>query len=203
MAPNADKPTVGDVIAQVYALLAPLDAQERAAVLAAVGAAFRAQGSPASAGLPPKDGALPPADGGQRDIGGGVDGLGLGQAAQTYLRRMKLSQDDLDEVFVFHGEGDVEVNVAELPGETAKEQTINGYLLIGVAALLATDTPEFTEKKVTDFLKAHGAHNQANHAAYRKALGNAVTGSKRSGFKLTKPGLRQAGEVIRELTNGA
>lgn len=182
---------VGRVIAEVYGLLSPLSAPERAAVLAAVRAAFGVESTTRG----PVEGRRDPPVVAEQ----ARSAAPFGQHAMAFIRRAGLSQDDLEEVFVFHGDSEVEVNVGRLPGNTAKEQTHAGYLLVGAASFLATDGAEISEKQVTDFLKLHGAYNQANHAAYRKSLGNLVTGTKRSGFKLTTPGLRRAGEVIREL----
>lgn len=126
----------------------------------------------------------------------------FGRKAARWMKQNQLNLDHLEEVFHFHGDGTVEVLEIDVPGSNKRQKTLNAYLLVGAAALLANDTPTMSENEVVDFCKRVGCHDSSNHAGTRDMLGNRTTGSKQSGFTLTVPGQKEAADVIKSVSAG-
>lgn len=178
--------TPGEVVAEIDRLLAPLSADERTRALAAVSALHGAAPPRAPAGAAP---ATP------------VPAGAPNAAAGAWMKKNGLDQAIVAEVFHFD-DGAVEV-IGRVPAGTAKEQTINVYLLAGARALLGSGAAKFAEAAAVALCKQQGCHNSGNHAAYLKTAGKALAGSKAKGWTLTTPGLQRAAELVKKMAGAA
>lgn len=125
-------------------------------------------------------------------------GKTLSPKVRNWLKQNVLSVADLEEVFHF-SDGIAEVIVSDIPGANSKEKTHNAYILTGIAQLLSRNDPSFDDKQARDLCKSLGCLNEGNHAAYMKAKGNGMTGSKEKGWTLTAPGLKQGATLVKIL----
>ncbi len=145
--------------------------------------------------------AVPPASPrqGQGDSFGGTDDdgkiPGISKAGATWIERNGLTSDKLEEHFhVEDGKGTL---IGDPIGDGKREQSINTYLLTGVAALLGTGKAEFTDKTARENCTQLGCYDSPNHSNTVSQLGNKVTGSKKAGWKLTAPGLSAAAALLK------
>jgi len=88
---------------------------------------------------------------------------------------------------------------AEAPGKTGKQKTVNAYILTGLAQFLQTGEAKFDDKTARAVCKAMGCLDESNHAYNLKGKGNALSGSKDSGWTLTGPGLKAGAELVKGL----
>ncbi len=89
--------------------------------------------------------------------------------------------------------------VIDLPGGSGsgREKTRAAYLMAGLASLLSNGDPSFSDDTSRGLCVHFGCYDLNNHSGYVKALGNLVTGSKSSGWKLTAPGLTAIAALIK------
>ena len=120
---------------------------------------------------------------------------GTSDKAKAWIRKNKLESSDLEEMFHFDN-GKVELNLDKAIGSSKRQQTVNTYLLTGVAAYLETGTPAFSDSNARQHCQNLGCYDSPNHSNYVKAFGNKVIGSKDAGRKLTAPGLAAAAQLI-------
>lgn len=180
-------PDITKAATTIVGLLAPFNSDERRR---AVQAAFTLLGESAS-----EVGRQGP---GVQD----TNGKTLPSRAQAWLRQHGLSRGQVDHAFQV--EGDVmELIAAAIPGRTDKERTLNVYVLIGIAQLLATGDSSFDDRAAREACKDLGCFNETNHASYLKDRGNRIAGSKQAGWKLTAPGLAHGAALIKEVTPAA
>ena len=139
-------------------------------------------------------------DGAGAKSGGSLPGLST--KASVWMRQNGLTKVQLEHVFDIDG-SNVSVLGGTIPGKSSKDQTIATYILKGVAQLLATGEPTFDDKSARKLCEDLGCYNKANHAVYMNSVGNALSGSKEKGWKLTSPGLKKGAELIKEMTKGA
>src|SRR5204862_56771 len=112
---------------------------------------------------------------------------GISEKATAWIRKNGIDTDALEQTFHIDG-GKVEL-IGESIGNSKRQQTVNTYLLTGIAAYLATGSPEFSDDDARNYCQHFGCYDSPNHSNYVKAFGNRITGSKASGWKLTAPGL--------------
>jgi hypothetical protein len=105
----------------------------------------------------------------------------------------------VERVFDISNQG-VTIIAPEVPGKSDKERTHNAYVLQGVSRLLASGEATFEDKDARKFCEDSGCYNKANHALYMGAKGNVLTGSKKSGWRLTAPGLKHGADLVKQLT---
>ena len=128
-----------------------------------------------------------------------IDGAdGLSAKALIWAKKNGISLDHLEHVFAIDGDA-IDIIVARLPGKSKRMQTIGAYVLSGLASFLVNGDSSFTDDDARALCKKLGAYDSPNHFNYVKGLGNLVTGSKESGWKLTNPGLARAAEIVRQL----
>src|SRR5262245_2954866 len=125
-------------------------------------------------------------------------GDGLRAKARTWARTNSITEEQLHHVFHLDG-GKVEVIAAEAPGKTGKQKTVNAYILTGLAQFLQTGEAKFDDKTARAVCKAMGCLDESNHAYNLKGKGNALSGSKDSGWTLTGPGLKAGAELVKGL----
>ncbi len=121
---------------------------------------------------------------------------GLHARAKAWKKSHQVSDDALSQVFHVEN-GAVEIIVSAAPGNNAKAQTINTYVLTGIAKLLETGDSKFDDKLARANCKKLGCYNEANHASYMKDKGNVLGGSKAAGWTLTAPGLKAGAELVK------
>lgn len=129
------------------------------------------------------------------------EGSEFGPSATRWLKQNNLSAQDLEQVFDI-SPGSVEIIVGALSG-SKKEQTVAAYLLQGAASLLASDQASFTDQQARDLCDKMGCYDVTNHSKNVSDLGNRVTGSKKTGWKLTAPGLIAAATTVRTAATGS
>jgi hypothetical protein len=128
---------------------------------------------------------------------GGEEDNGLSARARTWRKQNGLSMEQLEQVFHI-AEGKVEV--LEVPGASAREKTINAYVLTGLANYIGSGESKFDDKSARHVCSTSGCYDNTNHAAYLKAKGNLFTGTKDLGWSLTTPGLKHAADLVKALT---
>lgn len=125
-------------------------------------------------------------------------GLPLPRQARDWMKRYAVTGDQLSHVFHIEG-GRAEVIAHDVPGASAKQKTINAYVITGVSQLLATGESRFDDRAARDLCKRMGFFDEGNHARYIKDKGNVLGGTKDSGWTLTTPGLKAGAEMVRGL----
>lgn len=120
----------------------------------------------------------------------------LSPATVRWFKKHDLTRDALEHYF--HFDDDTVVPIA-LPGDPKgkREQTITTYLMQGVAALLETGSASFDDETARLRCKEFGCYDSANHAKTLRSLGNQFTGTKKTGWKLTTPGLDAAANRLK------
>lgn len=126
------------------------------------------------------------------------DGLlsGLSQQAKLWIQKNKISEEQLGQVF--HIEKGT-AQVISLPGSgKAAERALNAYLIRGAAAFLSGGEASFSDDEARKLCEYFGCYNSKHHVRDIKALGNRITGTKSTGWKLTAPGLTSAADLIKQ-----
>jgi hypothetical protein len=179
--------TAIEAIPELVALLAELSPEERKKALAAAMILIGDQ-MPA----PHVQGNLP---------AGGVPAAseGISAKAANWITKSGLSMDQIENVFSIDADS-VDVIAAELPAQNRKDQVVEAYLLCGLQTFLKTGESAFKDDDARALCGKFGCYDHTNHTKYLKGLGNFVSGSKSSGWKLTNPGLIAAAKIIRSST---
>lgn len=126
------------------------------------------------------------------------DGSALPIKVKGWMRTHNITREQLGNVFHLDG-GASEVLPTGAPGKNGKEQTINAYVLTGIAGFLHTGEAKFDDKTARDVCRSMGCFNEGNHAYYLKGRGNVIGGTKDSGWTLTGPGLKLGAELVKKL----
>jgi hypothetical protein len=126
------------------------------------------------------------------------DGSSLSGKAGTWQKQNGLSSWQIDQAF--HTTGDkTDVIVGDMPGKNKKEQTLSAYVLTGIAALMSSGEPTFTDKDARALCTSAGCYDAGNHAKTLGDKGNWFTGTKDKGWTLTAPGLKYGASLIKGL----
>lgn len=126
---------------------------------------------------------------------GGDTLTGVSNAGAAWIKRHGLTRHEVEEYF--HIEDGKVTLIGDGIGSGKREQSINAYLLTGIAALLQAGKAEFTDKTARDYCSQLGCYDAANHSKTTEEFGNRVTGSKKAGWKLTAPGLAAAASILK------
>jgi|ERR1041385_167762 hypothetical protein len=181
------KADIAQTMTKLLGLLTPLEPEERQRVISAT-LTLLGDSAETARGASPLTSGGPTASQWQR--------------AGVWMKQNGLTPDMLDQVF--HVDGDhVEVLASAVPGRTAKERTLNIYLLAGAARLLATGDAGFDDKYARELCTNLGSYDSTNHSKYLKDRGNNLAGSASTGWKLTGPGLKQAAGLIKQMAPAA
>ena len=119
-------------------------------------------------------------------------------AGLAWMKRSGLALQDIQQVIHID---DSSASLLSAVGEGKRVQTINTYLLTGVASLLSKGKAEFTDESARKNCETLGCYDMANHGVTLKKLGNKLTGSKKAGWKLTAPGLAAAAALLKPSTS--
>lgn len=98
----------------------------------------------------------------------------------------------------FHLEPETPEVVADVPGKSAREKTVNCYLLTGIASFLKSDEPAFPDSTARSLCEHAGCYDATNHNKYLK-LGNRASGDKKRGWKLLGPGLKDGAALVKQI----
>jgi hypothetical protein len=121
---------------------------------------------------------------------------GTAAPGAAWIKRAGLAKSQIEEFFHIEG-GKASLIMGDAIGRSKREQTVNTYLLTGVAALLETGDADFADEAARQNCVRLGCYDRANHAVYLKRFGNWITGSKNTGWKVTAPGLTAAASLIK------
>jgi hypothetical protein len=132
----------------------------------------------------------------EEEASGSGEGTGVPLKVRTWMRTNSITEDQLQHTFHIEN-GQVELIVAELPGKTGKERTVNAYILAGLTQFLETGEPKFDDKSARAVCKSHGCLDESNHAYNLKGKGNMISGTKESGWTLTGPGLKSGADIVK------
>lgn len=178
----------------IYDLLKPLDSPDR---LRAINAALTLLGDTVmGSGGKAKAKEEDPEDEGSENAD-----FDLSAKGRAWMRRYKVTEDQIGNVFDLDGET-AEVIADEVPGDSAKVKTINAYVITGIAHFLKTGDVKFEDDAARAVCKHIGCLNPANHSSYMAAKKNLFNGSKKTGWKLTAPGLRKGAELVTAIVTG-
>ncbi len=132
--------------------------------------------------------------------GNGAEAVdGICPKAVAWMKKHQLMREQLDHVFAIESDS-IEVIASELPGNQKSAQTRKAYMLCGLQQFLNSGECDFSDDDARALCQKVGCFDRRNHAKYLKGLGNVVTGSKTAGWKLTNPGLTEAANIIKALT---
>jgi hypothetical protein len=172
-----------DIVGKIVDLLAPLSSEERGRV---VSASLTLLGETKNAGATT-----------EAEDGGTITTSGK---AKTWQKQNNITANQLSQVF-HCGDGKVDVIAGEMPGKNKKEQTLNAYVLEGIAQLLISGEAKFSDKDARALCSSAGCYDATNHAATLKAKGNWFTGTKEKGWVMTAPGLKHAATLVKNLAS--
>lgn len=182
--------TAVEVVPKLYELLEPLSPDERQRAVKAVTVLL---GDPVPL---------------QRDLRGSMttdEPLdahdGISAKAASWIQKNGLTVTRIEHVFSIEPDT-IDVIAAKMPGKSKRQQTVNAYLICGVKSYLKTGEVGFNDKDARELCQKLGCYDSPNHSNHVKAFKNFIGGSKDSGWKLTNPGLTEAGRIVKELTEG-
>jgi hypothetical protein len=133
--------------------------------------------------------------------GGAADDVGedigdLNTKTRTWMRQNNLTAEQLS-----HSFQGTEIIAHQIPGANKQEQTLNTYILTGVAQLVQTGEPRFSDDVARQACEQHGCYDANNHSrTINKKRGNAFSGSVKTGWQLTTPGLKTGSDLVKAIT---
>src|SRR5438477_5783057 len=178
-----------EAVRQLVNTLTPLNADDRRRAISA-----------ATILLGDSGGAATPFDDSHDEDAGPIDGIS--PKASGWMKKNGLTRELLDYVFSIDG-GGIDVIATKMPGVSKRQQTVESYLMCGLRSFIQTGEVTFVDKDARSLCQKVGCYDPPNHSNYMRALGNRVTGSKDTGWKLTNPGLSEAAHIVKQLTEGA
>jgi hypothetical protein len=190
---SASKGRLPEVMSELYSLLEPLGTEDRQRV---VDSALNLLGdkpmthhkhterSETEVG---KEG--PPGD--------DADWKGFPAEAKRWAKRNGITRDLFDEYF---HEKDGKLSVINIPDGLAGKQkmSVACYLLLGLATYIkAGDAATFDDEAARKLCETFGAYDSPNHSRIFATMKGQLTGGKKSGWQLTKPGLDAAARLLK------
>ncbi|HXI73915.1 MAG TPA: hypothetical protein VNN22_26535 [Verrucomicrobiae bacterium] len=188
MSANPENPMklVLEAVPKIVEVLTPLSSEERQRAIAAAMLLF---GEPApnigSAKAPSRD-QYPAAE-------DGISGKAL-----AWMKKNSITREQLDHVFCIEN-GAIDVIASKMPTFGKRQQTVQAYIICGLKSFLKTGEPTFSDDEGRELCSRVGCYDVANHSNYRKALGNFISGSKESGWRLSNPGLSEGAKIVKQL----
>jgi len=173
---------IADVTTKVYQLLKPLQSEERDRVLRAA-RALLGDTQIAEPSAPPR-----------KSMGESTGSYPI--QVERWMSQNSISREHLEQVFDIN-DGQVDIIVGAVIGETKKQQTINCYLLVGLKEFFRSGSAKFADADAIELCQRMGCYDRSNHATHRKSFGNQISGSREDGYTLPAPGLKAAAELVR------
>lgn len=130
---------------------------------------------------------------------GSPDQGGLPIRAKTWIQQNQLTMEQVDQVFHITKDG-VAIVAAEAPGKKGPQRTINTYVLQGLSRLLASGEPTFSDKDARSACEQLGCYDRPNHTKSMKSKGNLFSGTKKTSWTLTGPGLKHGAQLVKTLS---
>lgn len=127
-----------------------------------------------------------------------ANATGISPRASIWTRKHLITQAQLEHVFSISADG-IDVIASNMPADSKRQQTIEAYLMCGIADLLRNGDGKFSDLDARDLCRKVGCYDKNNHTGYMKAAGNLLGGNKDTGWKLTNPGLERAAKIIQQL----
>ena len=150
-----------DSLGAIVGVLSPLTSEERVRVVRAA-MAFLGEELPGAATAAAADQA--------------ITSIGLPPKAMLWMKQNALTDDQLEQAFhIADGAADF---IGTLPGANKREQSLNAYVMAGVAQLLMKGEASFDDKSARGICESAGCYNSGNHSSTLKARGNELAGSK-------------------------
>ena len=181
-----------DAMAKVLAVLEPLapDARDRVILWASEKLGVSRQARPTA-------GSNQPVSAADVELADPLMHGALPARALLWMKQNDVSADQLENAFHLAG-GEAALILADIPGKSTRDKTLNVYVLAGVSQLLVSGEPTFTDKYAREMCAAAGCLDTTNHTKYLAAKGNEFSGSKDRGWMLTAPGMKRAAVIIKE-----
>ncbi|MEJ0089712.1 MAG: hypothetical protein WDM80_08225 [Limisphaerales bacterium] len=115
------------------------------------------------------------------------------------MKKNQIIREELEHVFAIDKDS-IDIIAARLPEKTKSKQTIQAYVLCGVAAFLRKGEMVFSDIDARALCEKVGCYDAKNHMTNigAKRLGNLISGTK-EGWKITNPGLTEGAKIIKLL----
>lgn len=186
---NNNQTTAVEVMSKLVTLLEPLSPEDRHKAITAAMIFLNQPASLSPAASAPLPAELHPA--------AGI--AGLSPKAAAWMKKNSISAEHLEQVFSIEHEG-VDVIASRMPSTSKRQQTLEAYVICGLKSYLKSGELSFSDKEARDLCQKVGCYDSANHYNYMKGFGNLILGTKDTGWKLTNPGLNEAGLLIKKMT---
>lgn len=116
----------------------------------------------------------------------------------AWLKQHNVSTDHLDRMFHFAEDGTFAIH--DVPGSSAKQKSLNVYLLTGLGTFIATGKRTFSDEVARSHCQTLGCYDRGNLAKHLKNYkGGEFTGDKKKGYSITNPGLKRGATLVKEL----
>jgi hypothetical protein len=181
---------VADAVQKLVPILNTLTAEGRQKAIASAMAIFGEADLPSQAPSQKNEATS------SQETPGGNDGIS--PKATGWMRKNSITREQLEHVFSID-DTSIETIAAKMPGNTQAKQTVEAYILCGVASYLSTGAYIFTDKDARALCERVGAFNRGNHLYNTKKFGSFISGSKETGWKITNPGLTEGVRLIKKL----
>jgi hypothetical protein len=186
-----EKPTLSEAATAVFEVLEPFDEGERLRIVTSAMALFGQELANVHRPAKPHDH--------NDDHDGGSSGVN-GAKSRRWMTQNGITSDMVEQCF--HLESETPEVVADIPGRSAREKTVNCYLLTGIASFLKNDEPAFADAAARALCEHAGCYDATNHNKYVK-FGNRAIGDKKRGWKLLAPGLKEGALLLKQIATGA
>jgi hypothetical protein len=120
-----------------------------------------------------------------------------GKPRSDFFTRYNITEEEWQRVFHYDGNSYL-IIVSDLKERSISKKQIKLALLLGVKGLLETGESNLEKAQLVELCKQHAAYDSPNFSTHMKRQKNLFV-PKGNNWMLTKPGERQAAEVIKEL----
>ncbi len=189
------EPNTEEVAVKVVALLKPLSSESRARVISA---ALTLLGETTEIKPHSPHDSRPSGHPGDADEKAGTDVGHFPPKATNWMKQNTLTAAQIGNVFDVEAES-IPVIASHVPGST-KDMVHNAYVLCGVSRLLGTGDTAFSDDAAREVCKQLGCYDKNNHSSYVRQIGNLLSGTKKTGWRLTVPGLKRGADLVKQLT---
>jgi hypothetical protein len=131
-----------------------------------------------------------------------VSSDGVSAKAIAWMKNNQITRQELEHVFSIDKDS-IDVIAAKLLEKTKSKQTVQAYVLCGVANFLRTGEMGFSDANARSLCARVGCYDGKNHSGNigSKKLGNLIGGTMESGWKITNPGLTEGAKLIKQLAS--